>query len=99
MGDAVLLPALPSRQELRDITAAWEAFRAGETQGLERVRPVIRASWERCHTLGVDPYLTCLPLVVSAEDVEAAQEGADLVAVATPLFETILQAWPEEKFM
>ena len=100
MGDAaLLLPALPSRQELRDTTAAWEAFMAGETQGLERVRPVIRASWERCHTLGVDPYLACVPLVVSAEDVEAAQEGVDLVAVAAPLFETILQAWPEEKFM
>jgi transcriptional regulator of acetoin/glycerol metabolism len=95
----ILLPALPSRQELRDITAAWEAFMAGETQGLEKVRPVIRASWERCHTLGVDPHLACLPLVVSAEDVEATQEGADLVAVAAPLFETILQAWPEEKFM
>ena len=99
MGDAALLPALPSRQELRDTTAAWEAFMAGETHGLERVRPVIRASWERCHTLGVDPYLASVPLVVSAEDMEAAQERVDLVAVAAPLFETILQAWPEEKFM
>lgn len=95
---ALLLPALPSRQELRDTTAAWEAFMAGETHGLEKVRPVIRASWERCHSLGVDPHLACLPLVFSAEDVEAAQEGADLVAVATPLFETVLQAWPEEQF-
>ena len=100
MRDSVmLLPALPSRQELRDTTAAWEAFMAGETHGLERVRPVIRASWERSHTLGVDPHLACVPLVVSAEDVEAAQEGVDLVAVAAPLFETVLQAWPEEKFM
>lgn len=96
---AVLLPALPSRQELRDITAAWEGFMGGETQGLERVRPVIRASWERCHSLGVDPHRARLPLVRSAEDVEAAQEGADLVTVATPLFETLLQAWSEEQFL
>lgn len=96
---AIFLPVLPSRQELRDITAAWEAFMAGDAQELEKVRPVIRASWKRCRSLGVDPHLARLPLVLSAEDVEAAQEGVDLVAVTTPLFETVLQAWPEERFM
>jgi transcriptional regulator of acetoin/glycerol metabolism len=96
---AICLPTLPSRQELRDITTAWEAFMAGDAQELEKVRPVIRASWERCRSLGVDPHLARLPSVCSAEDMEAAQEGADLVAVATPLFETVVQAWSEERFM
>ena len=33
------LPALPSRQELREVAAAWEAFMAGETRDVEKVRP------------------------------------------------------------
>lgn len=100
MRDSVmLLPALPSRQELRDTTAAWEAFMAGETHGLERVRPVIRASWERCQHLGVNPQQSHLPLVLTAEDIESLQEQADLVTVATPLFETVTRAWEDEQFL
>jgi transcriptional regulator of acetoin/glycerol metabolism len=94
-----VLPALPSRQELRDLITAWEAFMAGENHRLEKVRPVIRASWERSQRLGVDPHCNRLPVVLSAEDIESLQEGADLIAVATPYFEAILQSWPEDRFM
>jgi transcriptional regulator with PAS, ATPase and Fis domain len=38
-------------------------------------------------------------VVLSAEDLEAVQEGVDLVAVAAPLFETVLQTWEGERFM
>jgi transcriptional regulator of acetoin/glycerol metabolism len=92
-------PALPSRQALREVETAWEAFMAGDSRGLEKVRPVIRDSWRRCHQLGVDPHRSCLPLVLSAEDIEAAQEGVDLVAVAAPVFEAVLHAWEGERFM
>ncbi len=95
----VPLPVLPSRQALREVTTAWEAFMAGDTRGLEKVRPVIRESWRRCHQLGVNPHQPCLPLVLSAEDVEAVQERVDLAAVAAPLFETVLHAWEGERFM
>ena len=72
---------------------------AGERHRLQKVRPVIRASWERSQRLGVDPQRNRLPVVMSAEDVESHQEGADLVAAATPYFESILQAWPIDLFM
>jgi transcriptional regulator of acetoin/glycerol metabolism len=93
------LPLLPSRQELRAVDLAWEAFMAGDSRGLEKVRPVIRESWRRSHRLGIDPHQNSFPAVLSAEDVEAMQERVDLVAVATPLFETILQTWEEQRFM
>lgn len=93
------LPALPSRQKLRNIAAAWEAFMAGETRGVEKVRPIIRTSWERCHRLGVDPRQPHLPLVLMAENIESLQEQADLVTVATPLFETATRAWEDEQFI
>ena len=72
---------------------------AGESHKLEKVRLVIRASWERSQRLGVDPHCNRLPVVLSAEDIESLQEGADLIAVATPYFEAILQSWPEDRFM
>lgn len=93
------LSALPTRQTMRQVATAWEAFMAGEERGLEHVRPVIRESWRRSQRLGVDPYLPGLPLLLSAEHLETLQEQADLVAVATPFFESMLQAWADEHML
>jgi transcriptional regulator of acetoin/glycerol metabolism len=90
---------LPDQNEVRDIARAWEVFMTGQDKGLDKVRPVIRESWQRCQRLGVDPYLQEIPLVLSAEDLEALQERADLLEVAVPLFETILKAWEKERFL
>jgi transcriptional regulator of acetoin/glycerol metabolism len=84
---------------MRTVATAWEAFMVGEDRGLKHVRPVIRESWQRCHRLGVNPQQARLPLVLNVEDLEALQERADLVAVATPLFETVIQTWEDERFM
>lgn len=99
MRNAVHLPALPSRQELQNITAAWDAFMAGETRGLEKVRSIIRTSWQRCQRLGVNPQQLQLPLVLTAEDIESLQEQMDLVTSATPLFETVARTWEDEQFL
>lgn len=96
---ATSLPALPTRQALRHVAIAWEAFMAGDSRSLEAVRPVIRESWRRCQQLGVNPHRASFPLVLSAEDLEAGQERADLVAVAAPLFEAVLQTWDGERFI
>lgn len=93
------VPILPTRQAMQAVATAWEAFMAGEKQGLEHVRPVIRESWRRCHQLGVNPHQVHFPMVLSAEELEAQQERADLVAVATPFFRTVIQAWEDERFM
>ncbi len=72
---------------------------AGEAQGSEKVRPIIWASWQRCHRLRVDPHLQKIPVVLSAEELEREQERADLVYVATPVFETIVRALDKECFL
>ncbi|MBI3249923.1 MAG: sigma 54-interacting transcriptional regulator [Deltaproteobacteria bacterium] len=93
------LSVLPTRQTMREVATAWEAFIAGEERGLEHVRPVIRESWRRSQRLGVDPYLPGLPLVLSAEHLETLQEQADLIAVAAPFFESMIQTWSEERML
>ncbi len=91
--------ALPSRREMQEVATAWEAFMAGRNEGLEKVRPVIRESWQRAQRLGVDPYLQKIPAILSAEELESLQERADLVHVVVPLFEMIVKVWEKEKFL
>jgi len=90
---------LPSRREMREVATAWEAFMSGQERGLEKVRPVIRASWLRAQRLGVNPYLKDIPQSHAAEELEDLQERADLVHVATPVFETLAKVWEKERFV
>src|SRR5882672_10958594 len=90
---------LPTCQDMHAVTAAWEALMAGEERGLEHVRPSIRASWARCQRLGVNPYVPRMPVVVSATELEAAQERSCLLAVAPPLLEAAVTFRPEEAWM
>jgi transcriptional regulator of acetoin/glycerol metabolism len=83
---------------MQAVAAAWEAFMSGREQGLDKVRPVIRESWQRAQRLGVDPYLREIPRVLSADDLENLQERADLIYVAAPVLETIVKAWERERF-
>lgn len=90
---------LARRQDLYPVAAAWEAFMAGHQTGLEHVRPSIRASWQRCQRLKINPYQERLPVLAAAQNLESQQEQADLVAVAGPLFETIVAGWEQEHFL
>lgn len=72
---------------------------AGQDTNLDKVRPAIRESWLRARRLGVDPYLREIPRMISAEELERLQERADLIYVATPVFETFVRAWEKEHFM
>jgi len=90
---------LPSRQDLQDVASAWEKFVTGQDQQLTKVRPTIRASWQRATRLGVDPYLPEIPLICSAEEVERMQEQADLVYVAAPVFDMLAQALEKEQLL
>src|SRR5882672_4481873 len=89
----------PTRQDMHAVTAAWDAFMAGEERGLEQVRPSIRASWARSQRLGVNPYVPRMPVVMSAAELEAAQEQACLVAVAPPLLEAAVTFRRDEAWM
>jgi transcriptional regulator of acetoin/glycerol metabolism len=84
---------------MRAIETAWEAFMSGGATDLDKVRPVIRESWQRAQRFGVNPYLREIPLVLSAEELESLQERADLAHVAGPVFETVVQAWRNDQFV
>jgi transcriptional regulator of acetoin/glycerol metabolism len=84
---------------MRAIETAWEAFVSGVTTDLDKVRPVIRESWQRAQRFGVNPYLREIPLVLSAEELESLQERADLAYVAAPVFETVVQARRNDQFI
>lgn len=94
-------PALltPDRREMRAIETAWEAFMSGRTTGLEKVRPVIRESWQRAQRFGVNPYLREIPLVLSAEELENLQERADLIYAADLVLKLLMRAWQNEQFL
>ena len=89
----------PDRRQMRAIETAWESFMSGMSTGLEKVRPVIRESWQRAQRFGVDPYLREIPLVLSAEELEGVQERADLVYVATPVLDMLVKTWQAENLL
>ena len=89
----------PDRRQMRAIETAWESFMSGVSTGLEKVRPVIRESWQRAQRFGVDPYLREIPLVLSAEELEGVQERADLVYVATPVLDMLVKTWQTENLL
>src|SRR5258705_9197506 len=95
-----LVPTLltPDPREMRAIETVWEAFMTGQTTDLQKVRPVIRESWQRAQRLGVDPYLREIPLVLSAAELESLQERADLMYVTTSMFEMFVKLWQDEHF-
>jgi sigma-54 dependent transcriptional regulator, acetoin dehydrogenase operon transcriptional activator AcoR len=89
----------PCREDMRAIAVARDAFLSGKTTGLEHIRPVIRESWQRCYRLHVNPNLQKIPVILTAEKLEQEQEGADLISVAAPIFETISTALETERFL
>jgi transcriptional regulator of acetoin/glycerol metabolism len=89
----------PRHEEMRTIAAAREAFLAGKATGLERLRPAIRESWQRCYRLRVDPNLQTIPLILPADELEREQEGTELISVAAPVFATISTALESERFL
>lgn len=89
----------PSREEMESVAIAWKAFMSGGTRGLEKIRLVIRESWQRCHHLNVDPYLQKIPVILPAEHLEREQEVTDIISVAAPVFETISTALEAERFL
>lgn len=97
LGSATL--RLPSREEMRQVAAAWAAFTAGQAQGLEKVRSVIRESWQRAQRFGVDPFLRTIPVVLPAEELAKEQERVDLMGAAKPLFAMLTQAGEPQELL
>jgi sigma-54 dependent transcriptional regulator, acetoin dehydrogenase operon transcriptional activator AcoR len=71
------LPAHPSRTS-KEIVKAWERFVVTGELGGAAPRPVIAERWQRCRTLGIDPFLDRAPTVVTPEEIAAILACDDL---------------------
>src|SRR5437870_3595509 len=79
------------KQHRQVVERAWELFVSGDTQGLEKVSPVIRDSWLRSKALGVDPGLTRIPQVVLLESLEEFLHHNDLAVAGQEVVRGMLE--------
>lgn len=72
------------------LQAAWLAFAAGNENGLQKVRPIVRDSWERCRRAGVNPYQKVVSTVLPPEILKKRREkNRGWLQIARPVMETL----------
>jgi sigma-54 dependent transcriptional regulator, acetoin dehydrogenase operon transcriptional activator AcoR len=76
-GTEPAIPANPGRSS-KEVVRAWERFMASGQLAGSTPRLAIAESWQRCRTLGVDPFLERAPTVVTPEEIEAILARDDL---------------------
>jgi sigma-54 dependent transcriptional regulator, acetoin dehydrogenase operon transcriptional activator AcoR len=52
---------------VEQLEAAWRTFIAGNDSGLDKIRPIVRESWNRCRRHAVDPSTKEAPLEITSE--------------------------------
>ena len=52
---------------VEELEAAWRTFIAGNDCGLDKVRPIVRESWNRCRRHAVDPGTKEAPLEIASD--------------------------------
>jgi transcriptional regulator of acetoin/glycerol metabolism len=96
MGDETTALTLETAREVRK---AWERFMMGDETHLEKVRPVIRESWQRSRSLGVDPALRKLPTTLDPEELSRrCQQNAHLLQAGREVFAFLSQLLTVEAF-
>jgi transcriptional regulator of acetoin/glycerol metabolism len=96
MGDELTALTL---QTAREVRKAWELFVTGNETQLEKVRPVIRESWQRSRSLGVDPALRKLPTTLDPEELSRrCQQNAHLLQAGREVFAFLSQLLTVEAF-
>lgn len=69
---------------------AWHEFISTGNVKSTDVRPVILASWKRCRNMGVDPYQTVVPEVLTFNQLEERRRiNHELISVALPIMEKL----------
>lgn len=77
----------PIQEQLR---ADWQVFAAGNEDILQKVRHIVRESWERCRRYGVNPYQKAVSTVLPPEVLEERrEENREWLQIARPVLETL----------
>jgi PAS domain S-box-containing protein len=74
----------------RKLKAAWYSFINGKKSGFQKLRPIVRESWERCRRAGVNPFQKVVPTVLAPEVLAARREkNREWLEIARPVMETL----------
>ena len=63
----------------KELDKVWERFVSGDTEELSRIRPIIRDSWLRSRSYGINPNLPSAPHILSQGDLQQLQRDNDLL--------------------
>lgn len=66
-------------QRRKELDRVWLRFISGNTEELNHVRPVIRDSWLRSRSYGINPDLPSAPHTLSQEDLQKLKSDNDLL--------------------
>lgn len=90
--------ALEAAEEIRRV---WEQFvTTGDEENLERVRPEIRASWQRSRQAGINPAALKFPAVLTYEELNRlCQQNTHLLKAAHDVIASFSCVLTAEKFL
>jgi transcriptional regulator of acetoin/glycerol metabolism len=66
-------------QRRKELDKAWLRFISGNTEELSHVRPVIRDSWLRSRSYGINPDLPSAPQALFQADLQKLRDGSDIL--------------------
>ncbi|HZP41817.1 MAG TPA: sigma-54-dependent Fis family transcriptional regulator [Candidatus Binatia bacterium] len=69
-----------------------DRFLAGRGDGLDALRPIVRDSWLRCRSAGVDPALCAAPIILSRSEAESLRAQSPLRDAAAPVLRMLEKA-------
>ena len=81
---------MKEEKALTKIELAWREFMSSGKLNTTSLRSEIRASWERCRKLGIDPYDGSSPTVLSESDLATLlSKKKDLIGIAIPFMKRL----------
>lgn len=78
---------------------AWDRFLSDRDEPSEVVRPLVRDSWLRCRTQGVDPHLSAAPIVLERSQAHDVWKRSLLCDAALPVLQLLQQALEGHSFL
>jgi transcriptional regulator of acetoin/glycerol metabolism len=79
-----------SYHDTDDIKIAWENFVVKKLPPGREIRPEVLSSWQRCREIGLDPYSSNLPPVLSQDRLKVLMKhNKDLIELSKPVMQMV----------
>lgn len=97
MGEAI---SAPSEEYLENVQAAWRKYAETGVLNRDAVRPAVAASWERCVSLGLDPFTRNIARDIGEDEVSwRMTENATFLEIARPFLASLYNSLKEVDLM